>query len=151
MLVTELPPGTELSSVHCTVNKNKRDFTVSIKQAPEMHQGVHLVPIKALFAFNPTIAGSLNLGMQNYLNLNISTDQDPHEPRPVLTASGRFSAPVERVQMDPFELYINLPNDDLFMFHQVPRADAVGTVPAFVAIGFFGGEESGLDPPSQEV
>lgn len=137
MLITDLPPGTELSSLHYTVDKNKRDYTVTLKQAPEMHVGRDRVPLQALFDANPTIAASLTLGFQDYLNTNIATDEDPHQPRPVLTASGRFSAPVEPKQLDPLELYLMVPNRDMFMTHQVPCADEDGTVPAFVAIGFF--------------
>jgi len=136
LLLTELPPGMELSSIHYNVMENKRDFEVTVKQAPEMHRGVNLMPIDALWTGNSTIAAALTLAMQDHLNVTVPTDRDPHEPRPTLTASGRFSAPVERSQLNPSELYLDT-NGDMYLIHQVPIEDDAGTVPAFVAIGFF--------------
>jgi hypothetical protein len=38
MLISELPPGTELSFVHFSVQPNKRDFVVTVHQGPEMQK-----------------------------------------------------------------------------------------------------------------
>jgi hypothetical protein len=51
--------------------QNKPEYKVNVKQAPEMHEGVYLMPNQALFASNTTIAAAFTLGMQNYLNLAI--------------------------------------------------------------------------------
>ena len=135
MIIVELPPGAELSSVHFSVQQNKRDVVVTVHQAPEIQKGIEMLPLKALFDGNSTIAAALTLGLQNHLN-SIPTDQDPHQPRPVLTASGRFSALVELAQLDPQELYLTN-NGDMIITHRVPIHDDEGTVPAFVAIAFF--------------
>jgi hypothetical protein len=142
-----------VSENHFCLQPNKRDFVVMVRQAPdEMQKGVEMLPPQCSLCWQFHHCYITHSWFTKYSKHSIPTDQDPHQPRPVLTARGHFSALVELAQLDPHELYLTN-TGDMILTHRVPIHDDEGTVPAFVAIAFFLEEQEPHthNPPSQEV